>query len=144
MPAWASSMEADEAAFAIAAGTSGTKWDRATLVSGDFNGDGLRDWAMVGHKGSGLELAVRIAGGKAGKARTQRLAFGIGESTQAAICEAPATLEVDEQVCNPMGKALPGCRPSKVANSLNLKGGDCDSVHLYWSGDTKRMEWWRR
>lgn len=144
-PAWASPAGADKAAAsAISAARPGTKWDRTTLVSGDFNGDGLRDWAMVGYQGSGLELAIRVSGGKTGKTRTQLLAFGIGASMQAAICEAPAKLQVDLQFCNPMDDALPGCRPSKLANSLSLSGGDCDSIHLYWNSDAKRMEWWRQ
>lgn len=138
-----SESEGQAAAASIAAAKPLTKWDQATLVSGDFNGDGRRDWAMVGYKGAGLELAIRIAGVKGRKTRTQFLAFGIGASIQAAICEAPAKLQVDEQFCSPMDEALPGCRPSKIANSLNLSGGDCDSIHLYWNSDTSRMEWWR-
>lgn len=142
--AWSSSADDGKvAATAIATAKAGTKWDRATLVSGDFNGDGRRDWAMVGYKGAGLELVIRVAGTKAHKTRTQFLSFGIGASMQAAICEAPAKLQVDEQFCSPMDEALPGCHPSKSVNSLNLSGGDCDSIHLYWSSDARRMEWWR-
>lgn len=135
--------DAKDVATAIAIARPSTKWDRTTLVSGDFNGDSYRDWAMVGYKGTGLELAIRIAGGKAGKTRTQFLAFGIGPSMQAAICEAPAKLKIDQQSCKPMDEDLPGCRPSKHAHSLDLSGGDCDSIHLYWNIDTRRMEWWR-
>ena len=121
----------------------GTAWDTSTLVSGDFNGDGLRDWAMVGYRGSKIELGVRVSARRPARIRTQFLVFGIGSELQAAICEPPAKLQVDEQFCSPMDEALPGCKPTKHANSLNLSGGDCDPIHLYWNSETRKMDWWR-
>jgi hypothetical protein len=119
------------------------RWDRDTLVDGDFNADGRPDYAMVGYKGDLLILAVRASSAKGRKYRTDVQRFGIGPSIQAAICEAPAKLTVREQFCNPMDEPLPGCRPSAVARSLNLSGGDCDSIHLFWNHKRNRMEWWR-
>lgn len=120
-----------------------TRWDRQTLVEGDFNGDGRPDYAMVGYKGEALVLAIRASSATGRKYRTDMQRFGIGPSIQAAICEAPATLSVGEQFCSPMDEPLPGCRSSKAARSLNLSGGDCDSIHLFWNHKTNRMEWWR-
>ena len=137
------SSAAVEAAQRIAASEPNARWDKDTLVEGDFNGDGRADFAMVGYKGDGLVLAVRASAGKNQSYRTDLQRFGIGPSIQAGICEAPAKLSVGEQFCNPMDEPLPGCRPSKSARSLNLSGGDCDSIHLFWNHKRNRMEWWR-
>jgi hypothetical protein len=122
----------------------GVRWDRATLVDGDFNGDGSRDYAMVGYQGErSIVLAVRASSGPDRTYRNDFQAFGIGPSIQAAICGAPAVLEVEQQFCRPMDEDLPGCKPSKAANSLTLRGGDCDAIHLFWNHKNNRLEWWR-
>ncbi|WP_143541617.1 hypothetical protein [Rhodoferax fermentans] len=131
------------AAELIAAGAPGVRWDRGTLVEGDFNGDGKPDFAVVGYKGDGLVLAIRASSAKGGRYRTDYQHFGISPSIQAAICEAPAKLGVGEQVCRPMDEQLPGCRPSNTTKSLHLSGGDCDAIHLFWNHKTNLMEWWR-
>jgi hypothetical protein len=119
------------------------KWDRSTIVSGDFNDDGKQDYAMVGYKGGGIVLAVRATSAGDGQLQTQYLQYGIGGNSQAAICEAPAKLQVKKQLCNPMDEQLPGCKQSPTANSLRLSGGECDAIHLYWNHKENRMEWWR-
>lgn len=119
------------------------RWDRDTLVVGDFNGDGKSDFAMVGYKNEGLVLAVRSSSAKKHTYRNDFQGFGIGPSIQAAICEAPAKLIVEKQFCRPVNEPLPGCRPSKVAKSLSLSGGECDSIHLFWNHKRNLMEWWR-
>jgi hypothetical protein len=119
------------------------KWDRATMVSGDFNDDGRQDYAMVGYKDDGIVLAIRAASARDGQLQTQYLYYRIGGNSQAAICEAPAKLLVKKQLCNPMDEQLPGCKESPTANSLRLSGGECDAIHLYWNHKENRMEWWR-
>jgi hypothetical protein len=119
------------------------RWDRTTMVSGDFNGDGKRDYAMVGYKGDGIVLAIRATSAGDGQLQTQYLQYGIGGNNQAAICEAPAKLQVKKQLCNPMDEQLPGCKESPTANSLRLSGGECDAIHLYWNHKENRMGWWR-
>jgi hypothetical protein len=119
------------------------KWDRATVVSGDFNDDGKQDYAMVGYKGGGIVLAIRATSAGDGKLQTQYLQYGIGGNSQAAVCEAPAKLQVKKQLCNPIDEQLPGCKESPTANSLRLSGGECDAIHLYWNHKENRMEWWR-
>lgn len=119
------------------------KWDRATMVSGDFNDDGNRDYAMVGYKGDGIVLAIRATSAHNGRLQTQYLHYRIGRAIQAAICEAPAKLQIEKQLCNPMDEQLPGCKESPTTNSLRLSGGECDAIHLYWNHNENRMEWWR-
>ncbi len=145
-PAYAGKVDtspATAAANLIVAVRPDVRWDKTTLVEGDFNGDGTPDFAMIGYKGDGIVLAVRASSGKRRVYRNDFQKFGIGSSTQAAVCEVPALLSIREQFCNPMDEPLPGCRPSEAANSLNLSGGDCDSIHLFWNHKKNRIEWWR-
>lgn len=133
----------EDAARAMKATRADVRWDPTTLAEGDFNADGKPDFAMVGYLGEGLVLIVRASSGRGRSYTNDIQGFGIGPEIQAAICEAPARLRVDEQLCNPMDELLPGCRPSKKANALNLSGGECDSIHLFWNHKTNRMDWWR-
>ena len=137
------SREAVRAADSIAAADPSVRWDRDTLVAGDFNADGRPDFTIVGYKGEVLVLAIRASSAKDRAYRNDFQNFGIDPSIQAALCEAPAKLSVGEQFCRPMDEPLSGCRESKIARSLILSGGDCDSIHLFWNHQTHRMEWWR-
>ena len=119
------------------------RWDRTTMVSGDFNDDGKQDYAMVGYKDDGVVLAIRATSAHGGRLQTQYLRYGIGPSIQAAICKAPAKLKIEKQFCSPADEQLPGCKESLIAKSLLLIGGECDPIHLYWDHNENRMGWWR-
>jgi hypothetical protein len=120
------------------------RWDRSTIVSGDFNDDGKRDYAMVGYEGNGIVLAIRATSARDRRLQTQYLQYRIGRAIQAAICEAPAKLQIEKPLCKPIDEQLFGCTESPTANSLRLSGGECDAIHLYWNHKENRMEWWRQ
>ena len=88
-------------------------------------------------------LAIQT-GTRAERPRYQFFEFGVGVTAQAAICTAPAKLEVYPPDCSADGDALPGCKASKGASGLSIVDGDCDSIHLYWDHDAKLMRWWLR
>ncbi|MEK8045772.1 hypothetical protein [Ideonella margarita] len=127
----------------IAAKHPKVRWDLSTLVEGDFNGDRKTDIAFAGYNTGGVLIAVSRATSSKKPRATQFLQFAISPSIQAAICEAPAQLQAEKLLCSPMGDPLPGCKPSRLADSLYLTGGDCDPINLYWSHTTNRMDWWR-
>ncbi|MFO1226406.1 hypothetical protein [Roseateles sp.] len=119
------------------------RWDAASVVPGNFDGKSSGRGAMLGYAGSKVYLAIQT-GTRAERPRYQFLEFGVGATAQAAICTAPAKLEVYPLDCSADGDALPGCKASKGASGLSIVDGDCDSIHLYWDHDAKLMRWWLR
>ncbi len=113
------------------------------MVCADFDGDKLIDQAVIGLTDKAIFVAIRSRViGK--KSITQVLEFGVGRGIQAAICELPAKLEIDNLDCQMDDGALPGCKANKLAKSLDLSDGQCDSIHMYWNHEKNAMVWWRR
>jgi hypothetical protein len=125
----------------LAAAKPDVKWESATALSADFDCDGRADQAFLGRSGG------RVFVGVVGTARSQPaiLDFAVGGGMQPAICAEPAVLSIESLDYDP-GEAvgeIDGFHRSKACKGLQLEGGQCDSLHLYWNHNTKRLEWWR-
>jgi hypothetical protein len=116
------------------------KWDRDSMVCADFDGDKHVDQAVIGLNEKMIFVAIRSKA----LSKSQVLEFSVGRGIQAAICELPAKLEIDTLECQMEDGALPGCKASKLAKSLDLIDGQCDSIHMYWNHKKNAMVWWRR
>ena len=120
------------------------KWLEQSQVEGDFDCDGLTDIAYLGHQDS--DVLVGIVRKSAGE--TQVLRFGVAPGRQDAICAEPATLSVESTDYDPADDpelgSIEGFTPSATCKGLELSGGDCDNVHVYWNRSTLRFNWWRR
>lgn len=118
-------------------------WDSTSIVGGDFNGDGQWDAAIVGTHQQRVFVAV-VLSAETRKIKTEVLSFCIGTHTTDSICGLPTKLTVEPLECSPLdGDSLPGCRPSPVAASLALYGGECDPINFYWDHQNNRLAWWR-
>ncbi len=119
------------------------KWDAKSTVFGDFDASGRPEFAVLGYEGKGIVLAIgRLSG--TGTVLTQYLRFAVSAASQAAICALPARLKAVPLVCAAQTEdVLPGCRAHPAASALNLEGGDCDPINLYWDHDHDQMVWWR-
>jgi hypothetical protein len=114
-------------------------WDTAA-VRADVDGDGVVDDAYLGRARGRIFVGVVLGGAR----NVDVLEFAISARIQEAICSEPATLAAEP--ANYPGETvgtLKGFRPSAKASGLRLAGGDCDSIHLYWDHDQKRLGWWR-
>jgi hypothetical protein len=117
-------------------------WDKAAVLRGDFDCDGISDAAALGREaGNVLVGVVRGSGGP-----PEVLQFAVDESRQDAICGEPANLDLDSIAEDPSedaGGPLEGFRTSQSCKGLRLSGGECDDVFLYWNHATKHLDWWR-
>lgn len=117
-------------------------WASASIVRGDFNGDGERDAAIVGTHQKRVFVAVLLSA-ESRKTKIEVLSFGIGTHSTDSICELPAKLSVKPLECSPLDDPLPGCGPSPKAASLVLYGGECDPINFYWDHQKNKLAWWR-
>ncbi len=125
------------------------KWDADSQIVEDFNGDGKLDFALLGYGKDNVSKDLAVVAvwlekpGK--KTDIQYLVFGIEAGRQDAVCAMPVKLSSEKFDCtnSDSNQRLPGCRKSKHARGLNLRGGDCDAIHLYLNHISQEMSWWR-
>ena len=62
-----------------------------------------------------------------------------------AVCSATAVLQMEELNYDPaeVPVDLQGFRQSSACKGLQLADNECDSIHMYWNGVKRRMDWWR-
>lgn len=120
-------------------------WDYVSVKTADFNGDGKRDFALIGVAKNRVYVAV-IIGPLSKGSQVDVSDFAIDPGLQRAICGLPALLEVESLDFTPQDAGMDELEdfiPSKTTKGLRLSGGGCDPVHLYWSIKKKKALWWR-
>jgi hypothetical protein len=117
------------------------KWDAESLHA-DFDCDGQLDVAQLGHRTG--EVVVGIVPARDREPRV--LTFAVGAGQQQAICAEPARLAWESLADGPPEDIgpIPGYPTSTSCKGLELSGGECDFVHVFWNLDTRRFDWWRR
>ncbi|HEV8394545.1 MAG TPA: hypothetical protein VGQ37_09740 [Vicinamibacterales bacterium] len=98
--------------------------------------------AHLGHRTGEALVGVVPAAGR----EPQVLTFAVGAGPQQAICAEPMWLAWESLADGPPENiaAISGYPTSTSCKELELSGGECDSVHMFWNLNTKRLDWWRR
>jgi len=112
------------------------KWDAESLRA-DFDCDGQLDVAQLGHRTGEVIVGIVSATGRA----PQVLTFAVGAGQQQAICGEPARLAWESLADGPPDGIgpIPGYPTSTSCKGLELSGGECDSVHVFWNLNTRRF-----
>jgi len=135
-----------DAVKALAAARPKFRWEVHRAVVADVNCDGRLDYAIPGAAGKTYAVAVVFGPVKKGEYPTV-LEFGLGDATkQDSLCSDTADLKMeslDYDPSGPLGGPLPGFRRSTTCRGLVVIDGACDSFHIFWNHDAKRLEWWR-
>jgi hypothetical protein len=116
-------------------------WD-AESVHADLDCDGQIDVAHLGHRAGGVIVGVVPAAGR----EPQVLTFAVAAGSQQAICAEPVRLAWESLADGPPEDVapIPGYPTSTSCKGLELSGGECDAVHVFWNLNTRRFDWWSR
>jgi len=136
----ASSAQANESHRRLNVVNPDVVWDE-TAVRLDLDANGSVDSAHIGRANGRVYVGLVLGGSD----QVETADFAISGSLQAAICSEPATLSAEE-FSNPVEDVGPlaGARREARIAGLELSGGECDSIHLYWNHDRRKLSWWRR
>ena len=112
-------------------------------VEGDINCDGKNDIANIVYENKKVKVIVTLSNGK----KANELVFGLGESiSQSSLCGTKAILSAEslaKDLSDALGENPEGYKPSDSCIGLNLRGGECDSIHMFWNHKTNQLNWWR-
>jgi hypothetical protein len=130
-------------AFALLIFLSSICFGAEPKVVGDINCDGKPDSAEIIKSSNTVTLRAILNDGT----KTNELSFGLGQpNRQDALCGLNPTLKKEklaEDLSDGLGQNPPGYKPSPSCIGLNIDDGDCDSIHIYWNHQTKKLDWWR-
>jgi len=119
-------------------------WEAASEVRGDFDRDGVADYALRGLRKDRVVVGI-VKGPLAAASPTWILDFSWGKGTQDSLCSQKARIEIEDVDESTMAGAKPAAgKPKGVkGKGISLYDDRCDAFHIYWSAEGKKFEWWR-
>jgi hypothetical protein len=117
------------------------RWETKRVLRADFDCDGRTDQAFLGRYGGRVYVGVVRAAAE----KPEILDFAVDAAIQEAICAEPAKLAIESLNYDPTDGVGPidGFHRSHTCKGLELSGGECDSIHLFWNHASKSLDWWR-
>lgn len=119
------------------------KLDESSIVNADINCDDTLDTAKLGY----LKDRVRLTVIYGSDGSSQSIEFGLGMSGyQDALCGTDAKLSVEDMdydLIEIFSENPEGFKQSKTCMGLNVRAGECDSMHIFWNHKTGHINWWR-
>ncbi len=128
-------------------------WNFKSHIKGDFDYDGVTDYALRGRKGAKLVIGI-VKGTINGKTKHWTLEFGEDAGSQDALCSVKNAVitvdDIDKDYIKFAADYLEGDYAARTFKNLpkDSKGitaadGACDSFHIFWDKMAKRFGWWR-
>ncbi len=127
-------------------------WNSKSQIKGDFDYDGVTDYALRGRKGAKLVVGI-VKGAVNGKTKHWRLEFGEDAGDQGGLCSVKTALitvdDIDKDYIKFAGEYIEteyAARLKKLpknSKGITLSDGACDSFHILWDKKLKRFTWWR-
>jgi len=119
-------------------------WEAASEVRGDFDRDGVTDYALRGLRKDRVVVGI-VKGPLAAASPTWILDFPWGKGTQDSLCSQKARIEIEDVDESTMAGAKPAAGKTKgvKGKGISLYDDRCDAFHIYWSAEGKKFDWWR-
>jgi hypothetical protein len=111
-----------------------TRWDSASLLKGDLDGDGTNDYALSGVRGDHFVVGI-VQGPVSSASRHWTLKFPMEGGTDEALCSSKAKIDLEEVE----GEGA----TAKAGVGINLHDDQCDAFHIFWDAEQKTYDWWR-
>lgn len=121
------------------------RWDDESRRLADIDCDGKADEVIIGFLDSGFQLRVTPSTSRV----PSTINFGLGDPTrQDGLCGTEvevALYQTDQEALEEeFGEAFEGYRSVPGCVDISLRGGDCDSINVFWNHETRTLNWWRR
>lgn len=125
-------------------GADETVWLKSSVYELDIDCDGKEDKVFYGTVGN--DFVIKIKSSLYDKSSS--LQFGLGQaSRQDAICGMKpefSKFESDsEQLKELFGEVFEGYKSDGLCFDLNIEGGECDSINVFFNHKTQVLNWWR-
>lgn len=128
------------------------KWNTKSLIKGDFDYDGVTDFALRGRKGKVFVLRI-VKGALNNRSKSQMLEFGEDAGDQGSLCSVDkAIINTDDLDKDYMEFAKDYLEPRyikafarlpKSSKGITVSDRMCDSFHVFWDKQTNKFIWWR-
>jgi hypothetical protein len=128
------------------------KWNAKSLVKGDFDFDGVADFALRGRKEKIFILGI-VKGALNNKSKIQMLKFSADSGDQGSLCSVDkAIIETDDLDKDYIEFAKDYLEPKyikafarlpKDSKGITISDKMCDSFHVFWDKQTNKFIWWR-
>lgn len=131
----------------LTANEPGVKWNAKSEIKGDFDYDGVTDYALRGRRGKFFVLGI-VKGALSGKSKHWTMQFG--EDALCSVSSAVITVEnldkdyaefAADYLSSDIVKALKNL--PKNSKGINISDGQCDSFSILWNKKENQFFWWR-
>jgi hypothetical protein len=121
------------------------EWLNDSVHELDIDCDGISEKVFYGTIGNDFVVKIKPSSASA----ESSLQFGLGQgSRQDAICGLHPEFSVSPASTEQMHKdmfeqTINGYRYSSQCSDLDVSGGECDPITIFYNHQTKELNWWR-
>ncbi len=130
----------------------GVNWVEKSLIRGDFDYDGVTDYALRGRQKGFFVLGI-VKGAASAKSKHWTMQFGEDAGDQGSLCSVKSAVitvtDLDKDYIEFAAEYLEddfAARLKKLpknSKGINISDGMCDSFHVLWDARAKQFIWWR-
>jgi hypothetical protein len=130
--------------FSFSAFGEDIRWNDQPVYKIDIDCDGVDEDVRLGFIDKDFVIEIKVSG--SGKASS--LQFGLAQSSrQDAICGTSpefSTYKSDAEAQKKLfDEVFQGYKSGEQCFDLNISGGECDSIAVYFNHKTLELNWWR-